>query len=88
MCDEQLKQIDVPVWGFYGGNDFRITGQVPEVKEKLAELDKTYKPEIYKGAGHGFMRAGEAPDAEAANKQARQQAWERWLSILKSLEQK
>ena len=46
---------------------------------------KTYEPVIYEGAGHGFMRAGEAPDASAANKKARDEAWERWKAILKGL---
>jgi carboxymethylenebutenolidase len=32
---------------------------------------KTYEPVTYDGAGHGFMRAGEAPDASDANKKAR-----------------
>jgi len=36
----------------------------------------------YEGAGHGFMRAGEAPDATDANKKARVDAWARWKSLL------
>jgi hypothetical protein len=28
------------------------------------------------------MRAGEAPDASEANKKARNDAWERWKSLL------
>jgi hypothetical protein len=31
------------------------------------------------------MRAGEEPDAVAANKQARDQAWSRWQELLKKL---
>jgi carboxymethylenebutenolidase len=34
------------------------------------------------GAGHGFMRTGEAPDASDANKKARDDAWKRWKSLL------
>jgi carboxymethylenebutenolidase len=37
----------------------------------------------YEGAGHGFMRAGEAPDANAANKKAREEGWKRWKELLK-----
>jgi carboxymethylenebutenolidase len=40
---------------------------------------------IYKGAGHGFMRAGEQPDANAANKKARDDAWVRIKDILKKI---
>jgi carboxymethylenebutenolidase len=32
---------------------------------------KTNEPVIYEGAGHGFMHAGEAPDASGPNKKAR-----------------
>jgi carboxymethylenebutenolidase len=42
-------------------------------------------PVTYEGAGHGFMRAGEAPDANAANAQARKSAWARWREVLKNL---
>jgi carboxymethylenebutenolidase len=42
-----------------------------------------YDPVTYEGAGHGFMRAGEAPDdANPANKKAREDAWARWKSLL------
>jgi carboxymethylenebutenolidase len=43
---------------------------------------KSYDPVTYEGAGHGFMRAGEAPDANDANKKARVDAWVRWKSLL------
>ena len=38
---------------------------------------------IYEGAGHGFMRAGEAPDASEANRKARDEAWTRLKTLLK-----
>ena len=43
---------------------------------------KTFEPVTYDGAGHGFMRAGEAPDATDANRKARDDAWARWKKIL------
>ena len=43
---------------------------------------KTYEPVTYPGAGHGFMRAGEEPNASPGNKKARDEAWERWKKIL------
>jgi carboxymethylenebutenolidase len=46
---------------------------------------KTCEPVTYDGAGHGFMRAGEAPDANDANKKARDAAFQRWLGLLKTI---
>ena len=51
----------------------------------MKKAGKTYEPVVYEGAGHGFMRAGEAPDANEANKKAREEAWKRWTSVLKKL---
>jgi carboxymethylenebutenolidase len=38
---------------------------------------------VYDGAGHGFMRAGEAPDATDANKKAREDGFARLVKELK-----
>ena len=35
--------------------------------------------------GHGFMRAGEMPDANAANKKARDEAWQRVKELIKKI---
>jgi carboxymethylenebutenolidase len=51
----------------------------------MNELKKTFEPVTYEGAGHGFMRAGEAPDANAANKKARDDAWARWKKLLAAI---
>jgi len=51
----------------------------------MKSLGKTYEPVTYKGAGHGFMRAGEAPDATPDNRQARNEAWKRWKKLLGNL---
>ena len=50
--------------------------------ENMKTAGKTYEPVTYEGAGHGFMRAGEAPDANEANRKARQDAWVRWKKLL------
>jgi carboxymethylenebutenolidase len=83
--DEQLKQIDVPVHGFYGENDFRITGDVPKLKIRMKTLKKPFQAVTYAGAGHGFMRAGEAADAKPADRKAREQAWTRFIELLSKL---
>jgi carboxymethylenebutenolidase len=46
---------------------------------------KTYEPVTYEGAGHGFMRGGEAPNASGADRQGRSEAWTRWRELLKKL---
>jgi carboxymethylenebutenolidase len=82
---DALKNIKVPVYGFYGGNDNRITGAVPDVAKEMKELGKKFEPVTYEGAGHGFMRAGETAKSGSANRKARDEAWQRWKGILKSL---
>ena len=60
-----LAKIAPPIYAFYAGNDARINATVPKTTEAMAELKKTYDPVTYEGAGHGFMRAGEAPEPVA-----------------------
>lgn len=96
--DEAIARITCPVYGFYAGNDARVTATVPVATELMTKGGKAYEPVIYDGAGHGFMRAGEAPApvakgdaaadqkaqaAYAANKKAREASWQRWLDLLK-----
>ncbi|MGC1272447.1 MAG: dienelactone hydrolase family protein [Planctomycetaceae bacterium] len=83
--EDALKAVKAPVYGFYGGNDFRITGQVPAVADKLKAADKKYEPVTYEGAGHGFMRSGEGAEADPANAKAMKEGWDRWATILKKL---
>lgn len=56
-----MARIAAPVYGFYGGNDARVTAGVPRAVEEMKAAGKTYVPVVYEGAGHGFMRAGDAP---------------------------
>ncbi|HKJ66563.1 MAG TPA: dienelactone hydrolase family protein [bacterium] len=37
---------------------------------------------VYEGAGHGFMRSGEGAPQDDPNRQARDEAWQRWMNIL------
>jgi carboxymethylenebutenolidase len=80
---EDMARIKAPVFGFYAGNDARIDATIPEAVEKMKAAGKVYEPVTYEGAGHGFMRAGEAPDASPANKKAREEAWTRMKELLK-----
>ena len=83
--EEDLARIQCPVHGFYGGNDARVNATIPKSTELMKKAGKTYEPVTYDGAGHGFMRAGEAPDANEANKKARDEAWQRLKDVLKKL---
>jgi carboxymethylenebutenolidase len=83
--ETDLARINCTVYGFYGGSDARVTSTVAPSVDFMKKAGKTYEPVTYDGAGHGFMRAGEAPDANAANKQAREQAWKRWKELLGKL---
>ena len=79
---DTMKNITAPVYGFYAGNDARITATVPQTETDMKAAGKTYEPVTYDGAGHGFMRAGEAPDANAENTAARQAGFRRLVTLL------
>ena len=83
--EEAIARIAAPVYGFYGGNDARVNATIPKSEELTKKAGKKYEPVIYDGAGHGFMRAGEASDASEPNKKARDEAWKRWKEILSKL---
>ena len=101
---KEVSGIRAPVYGFYAGDDARIGATVPDTIEAMKKAGNPYDAVTYPGAGHGFMRAGEDPAAEAAladpsqelqavkarvraaaNQSARQEAWKRWLSLLKAM---
>jgi carboxymethylenebutenolidase len=82
---KDMQRIQCPVYGFYAGNDARVGATVPKTTEEMKQAGKTFDPVTYKGAGHGFMRAGEAPDASRENKKARDAAWEKVKGILKKI---
>jgi carboxymethylenebutenolidase len=84
--EADYKNIAAPVYGFYGSQDFRISGEVPNVEKRMKQQEKKYEPVIYKGAGHGFMRQGEVTaDKDSADRKARDEGWERWKKLLGEL---
>ncbi len=84
--EDAMSRIECPVYGFYGGNDNRITSTVQETTDLMKKAGKKYEPVTYEGAGHGFMRLGEDPtDKNPANKKARDEAWKRWKDLLKGI---
>lgn len=82
---DELARIQVPVYGFYGGNDARVNATIPKSTDLMKTAGKTFEPVVYDGAGHGFMRAGEDPAGSAENKKAREDGWKRWKDLLKKL---
>ena len=93
---EAIAAIKAPVYGFYAGNDARIGATVPKTQELMKAAGKAYDVVTYEGAGHGFMRAGDAPapaadadpklrDAYTGNKKARDESWSRWKALLAKL---
>lgn len=83
---DAIPRINSPVYGFYGGRDNRVTSTVPRTEEAMKQADKIYSPETYDGAGHGFMRAGEAPNASEADRKARDEAWIRLKKLLTGIQ--
>ena len=90
---DAIAAILASVYGFYAGNDARVGATVPKTQEMMKAAGKKYDVVTYEGAGHGFMRAGDAPpppadadqkvrDAFAGNKKARDEAWTRWKKLL------
>jgi carboxymethylenebutenolidase len=81
----KVANIPCPVYGFYAENDELVDATIRKAEELMKAVGKKYEPVIYKGATHGFMREGESPNANEANKKARDDAWARWKALLKQL---
>ena len=79
---DAMARIKAPIYGFYAGNDARIGATVPGAIQDMKAAGKTFESVTYDGAGHGFMRAGEAPDASPENAKARADSWTRWKKLL------
>jgi carboxymethylenebutenolidase len=72
---EAIGAIQAPVYGFYAGTDARVDGTVPQTQAQMKAAGKSFEVVTYEGAAHGFMRAGEQPDATEPNRKARAAAW-------------
>ncbi len=81
-----IAKINCPVYGFYAGNDARVTSTVAQSTQLMQSAGKKYIPTVYDGAGHGFMRQGEdMVNGHEPDKKAKDQVWQRWLEILKTI---
>ena len=54
---------------------------VEPTKLTMTELHKQYEPNIYDGAGHGFLR--QRDERNPANQKATEQAWPTTIEFLK-----
>ena len=79
-----MAKINAPIFGFYAGNDARISSTIPQTTTDMKAAGKKYEPVVYDGAGHGFMRAGQAPDAKPDDKKAFDEGYARLLKALKA----
>ncbi len=80
--NKMLRRIVAPVYGFYGEYDSRINATLRKTERKMKRLGKTFKPVVFEGGGHGFMRSGERPGANEGNIKARSAAWKRLKELL------
>jgi len=75
-----INAIKAPVLGLYGGDDARVGATIEATVAAMKSAGKSYEPEIYEGAGHGFLRAQSGRDG--ANMKAAGAAWPRTLAFL------
>lgn len=76
-----LAGIKAPVLGLYGENDARVNATIDAATSEMKKLGKTYQVEIFKGAGHAFLRAQSGQDG--ANLKATESAWPQMLAFLR-----
>jgi carboxymethylenebutenolidase len=78
---ESLTSVRAPVLGLYGENDARVDQTIPPADSALKAQGKTYEHYIFPGAGHGFLRAQDGPQAApGANLAATKEAWPRTIA--------
>ena len=75
---DSLSPVTVPVLGMYGENDARVDATIAATDSTMKALKKTYEYEVFKGAGHGFLRAQDS--SGGANLAAAQAAWPKTLA--------
>lgn len=77
-----FAKIKAPVLGNYGGDDARVNATIAPAEAEMKKLGKKYEPNVYEGAGHGFLRQQDG--REGANLKATQKAWPKTVAFLKA----
>jgi carboxymethylenebutenolidase len=75
------EKAKTPILGLYGGNDQRVNANIPVAEAELKKHGVSYSPNIFEGAGHGFLRNQSGQDG--ANYKAVEQAWPKTLAFLR-----
>ena len=76
-----LLAVSAPVLGLYGEDDARVDATIPPAEKALAARHLFYEAHLFKGAGHGFLRAQD--DREGANLAAAKAAWAKTIAFLR-----
>jgi carboxymethylenebutenolidase len=76
-----VANVKAPVLGLYGGDDARVNATIEPAAAELKKLGKSFEPQLFDGAGHGFLRA--QADRNGANRTATEKAWPRTIEFLK-----
>jgi carboxymethylenebutenolidase len=72
-----------PVLGLYGGNDQRVNANIESAKAGMAKANAVYEPNIFEGAGHGFLRQQAGSANAPGNMKATEDAWKLTLDFLR-----
>ena len=72
---DAIANVRAPVLGLYGDNDARVNATIAPADSTLRALGRTYQPQIFPGAGHGFLRQQDGQNG--ANLEAARAAWPR-----------
>lgn len=79
-ADEAVfARIKAPVIGFYGDDDARVTSTVAGARALATKLGKTFEPQIYPHATHGFLEFQDL----GGNPEATLDSWTRSVAFLK-----
>lgn len=77
----ELKNVEAPVLGLYGGDDNRVNSTIPDAEREMKMQGKRYEVNIYEGAGHAFLRRQSGQDG--ANMNATRKAWPRMVAFFR-----
>lgn len=81
---EELKQINCPVYGFYGELDKRISDNVPAFAEQMKQHGKQFVYQIYKSTPHAFFNDTRASYNVASARDAYQRVLQFFHQVLAS----
>jgi carboxymethylenebutenolidase len=78
----EINKIEANVYGFYGEKDNRVNATIEESEKMMKEAGKKFEYKIYSGAGHAYMRAAEAEDADTLVKEAAKNSIDRIVAAM------